>query len=243
VNKKRHVFWQCLVVGAVALLVTTGYAKTEELVELAKVAGQYNGVYFAHVRNESGQLLEAMEESVRIGREAEIAIHIYHLKAAGQDNWPLMARALERLAEVRRGGMEATADIYPYIRNGIGLRSFIHPRHYAQGQGAFLPKLSDPEIRRQLRHEIETDTDWENWYQHVGKAQRLLVYLAGQRALHYPCDREIGTFITQSILDTSERLTRDIEALSMDSLLRRILRAMQAACRGFLDENQSPIAS
>ena len=147
----------------------TAYAKTEELVELAKGAGQYNGVYFAHVRNESGQLLEAIEESVRIGREAETAIHIYHLKAAGQDNWPLMARALERLAEVRRGGIEATADIYPYIRNGIGLRSFIHPRHYAQGQGAFLPKLSDPEIRRQLRHEIETDTDWENWYQHVGK--------------------------------------------------------------------------
>jgi len=80
-----------------------------------------------------------------------------------------MARALERLAEVRRGCMEATEDIYPYIRNGIGLRSFIHPRHYAQGQGAFLPKLSDPEIRRQLRHEIETDTHWENWYQHVGK--------------------------------------------------------------------------
>ena len=74
------------------------------------------------------------------------------------------------------------------------------------------------------------------------KARRLLVYLAGQRALHYPYDKEIGTFIVQSILDTSERLTRDIEALSIDSLLRKILRAMQAACRKFLDENQSPSA-
>ena len=74
------------------------------------------------------------------------------------------------------------------------------------------------------------------------KARRLLVYLAGQRALHYPYDREIGTFIVQSILDTSERLTRDIEALSMDSLLKKILRAMQAACQKFLDENQSPSA-
>jgi hypothetical protein len=74
------------------------------------------------------------------------------------------------------------------------------------------------------------------------KARRLLLYLAGQRALHYPYDREIGTFIVQSILDTSERLTRDIEALSTDSLLRKILRAMQAACRKFLDENQSPSA-
>jgi len=75
------------------------------------------------------------------------------------------------------------------------------------------------------------------------KARRLLVYLAGQRALHYPYDREVGTFIVQSILDTSERLTRDIEALSTDTLLRKILRAMQAACRKFLDENQSPSAS
>jgi len=74
------------------------------------------------------------------------------------------------------------------------------------------------------------------------KARRLLVYLAGQRTFHYPYDREIGTFIVQSILDTSERLTRDIKVLSMDSLLRKILRAMQAACRKFLDENQSPSA-
>ena len=159
----------CLGFSTALIYPPAAYAKTEELVELAKVAGQYNGVYFAHVRNESDQLLEAIEESVRIGREAEIAIHIYHLKAGGQDNWPLMARALERLAEVRRGGIEATADIYPYIRGGGGLQWFIHPRHYVQGQRAFLPKLSDPEIRRQLRHEIETDTDWENLYQLVGK--------------------------------------------------------------------------
>jgi len=74
------------------------------------------------------------------------------------------------------------------------------------------------------------------------KARRLLVYLAGQRALHYPYNKEIGTFVVQSILDTRKRLTRDIEALSTDSLLRKILRAMQAACRKFLDENQSPSA-
>jgi hypothetical protein len=72
------------------------------------------------------------------------------------------------------------------------------------------------------------------------KARRLLVYLAGERALHYPYDKEIGTFVVGSILDTRERLTRDIEDLSMDSILRQILRGMQAACRKFLDENQSP---
>ncbi|OHB77408.1 MAG: hypothetical protein A2Z25_01225 [Planctomycetes bacterium RBG_16_55_9] len=74
------------------------------------------------------------------------------------------------------------------------------------------------------------------------KAQRLLTYFAGQQALHYPYDRGIGSFVVQSILDIRERLTRDIEALSVDSILRQILIGMQAACRKFLDENQSPSA-
>jgi len=86
------------------------------------------------------------------------------------------------------------------------------------------------------------EISWKPPADERNKARRLLVYLAGQRALHYPYDREIGTFIVQSILDTQERITRDIEALSIDSLLRKILRAMQAACSKFLDENQSPSA-
>ena len=105
-------------------------------------------------------------------------------------------------------------------------------------------KLKGRELATRLTG-ILTSTGGISWKPPVDerdKARRLLVYLAGQRALHYPYDREIGTFIVQSILDTSERLTRDIEALSMDSLLRKILRGMQAACRKFLDENQSPSA-
>jgi len=92
---------------------------------------------------------------------------------------------------------------------------------------------------------ILTPTGGISWKPSVDerdKAQQLLVYLAGQRALHYPYDREIGSFIAQSIFDTRERLTRDMEALSTDALLRKILRAMQAACRKFLDDNQSPSA-
>jgi N-acyl-D-aspartate/D-glutamate deacylase len=64
--------------------------------------------------------------------------------------------------------MDVTADVYPYIRNGIGLGSFLHPRHYAQGSEAFLTRLSDPDLRRDLREEVETTSDWENWYRHVG---------------------------------------------------------------------------
>ncbi len=145
------------------------YAKTEEIIELAKVASQYGGVYFSHMRNESGQLLDAIQETIRIGEEARIPVHIYHLKAAGQDNWSLMTKALLLIQSARDRGVDVTADIYPYIRNGIGLGSFIHPKHYANGTDAFLPTLSDPKVRADLRKEIETTTNWENWYHHVGK--------------------------------------------------------------------------
>jgi N-acyl-D-aspartate/D-glutamate deacylase len=145
------------------------YAKTEEIIELAKVAAQHGGVYFTHMRNESNQVLEAIAEAVRVSREGEIPTHIYHLKAAGQENWPLMAEALGMIEAARSEGLDVTADIYPYIRNGIGLGSFIHPRHYARGAEPFLATLGDAGVRGQLQREIETTSDWENWYRHVGR--------------------------------------------------------------------------
>jgi N-acyl-D-amino-acid deacylase len=145
------------------------YARTEEIIELAKVAAENGGVYFSHMRNESGGLLEAIQETIRIGEEAHIPVHIYHLKAAGQDNWPLMTKAILLIQSARDRGVDVGADIYPYIRNGIGLGSFLDPKHYAKGSEAFLPTLSDPRVRAELRKEIETTTNWENWYHHVGK--------------------------------------------------------------------------
>jgi len=145
------------------------YAGTEELIELARAAAEHGGIYLTHLRNESSQVLSAMDEAIRIGREAGIPVHIFHLKAAGQKNWPLMTRALQKIADARREGIDVTADIYPYIRNGIGLGSFIHPKHYARGAQAFLARLPDPKLRAEVRREIERTSDWENWYQHVGK--------------------------------------------------------------------------
>ena len=144
------------------------YASTEELVALSAVAGEYGGVYFTHMRNESHAVLEAIREALTIGEGAGVPVHIYHLKAAGQRNWPLMDEALALIDSARTAGMDVTADIYPYVRNGIGLGSFLHPRHYARGTGSFLATLGDPDLRARLREEVETDPDWENWYQHVG---------------------------------------------------------------------------
>ena len=91
------------------------YASTEELVALASVAGEYGGVYFTHMRNESHAVLEAIREAITIGEGAGVPVHIYHLKAAGQRNWPLMDAALALIDSVRTAGMDVTADIYPYV--------------------------------------------------------------------------------------------------------------------------------
>ncbi len=77
-------------------------------------------------------------------------------------------RAIAKIRGAREGGLELTADVYPYIRNGIGLGSFVHPRHYARGDEAFRGTLGDAAVRQALREEIETTSDWENWYRHVG---------------------------------------------------------------------------
>ena len=145
------------------------YATTEELVELSKVAATYHGIYLSHMRNESAGVLDAIRETIRIGEQARLPVHIYHLKAAGQANWHLMTDALALIADARARGIDITADIYPYIRNGIGLSSFLHPRHFANGAEPFLKTLGDPARRAALRAEVETTTDWENWYQHVGR--------------------------------------------------------------------------
>jgi len=135
---------------------------------LAKASAPYGGVYFSHMRNESNQVLDAIRETIRIGVGAGVPVHIYHIKAAGQANWGLMPRALALIDSARAQGIEVTADVYPYIRNGISLSSFLDPRHYAQGTDRFLKTLTDPAVRQRLRHEVETGTDWENWYRHVG---------------------------------------------------------------------------
>ena len=144
------------------------YASTEELIELTRVAGEYGGVYFTHMRNESNAVLDAIREAIEVGAGAGVPVHIYHLKAAGQENWPLMEDALALIDSARAEGMDVTADIYPYTRNGIGLGSFLHPRHYAAGTGSFLATLGDPALRADLQREVESTSDWENWYRHVG---------------------------------------------------------------------------
>jgi len=172
-KQMKELIAQAMADGAVGLSTALiyppdAYTDTNDLIQLAKVVAKYRGVYFTHVRNESGHLLDALDEAIRIGREAGVPVHIYHLKAAGARNWDLVGRALTRIEEARKGGVDVTADIYPYKHNGLNLTDFIPPKRFAGGMQAFVKSLSDPLVRRDIRRELEYKTDWENWYLSVG---------------------------------------------------------------------------
>ena len=144
------------------------YATTEEIAELAAVAGRYGGRYFTHMRNEGEQLLEAIDEAMQIGRLAGTPVHIFHLKAAGRQNWGKMELAIAKIKAARAAGEQVTADIYPYINNGLGIAALIHPRHFSEGETKLNSRLSDPELQARIRKEMETEGGWENWYRHIG---------------------------------------------------------------------------
>src|SRR6266403_2705895 len=103
------------------------YAKTEELIELCKVAAKYQGKYISHMRREGNRLLEAWDELLRIAREANIPAEIYHIKAAGQQNWPKIDDLLSRIEAAQKEGMKITADMYTYTAGGTGLDACLPP--------------------------------------------------------------------------------------------------------------------
>ena len=145
------------------------YASTDEIASLAEVAGEYGGGYYTHMRNEGDLLLEAIDEALLIGRKAKTSVHIYHLKTAGRQNWGKMPLAIARIKAARAEGEQVTADIYPYINNGLSLQAFVNPRHFTNGDARFFERIKDKEYRAEIQKEMETTSGWENWYRHVGK--------------------------------------------------------------------------
>lgn len=136
------------------------YARTEELVEVCRVAAGYGGIYATHIRSESDRLLEGIGEALEIGRTARLPVEIYHLKASGRANWPRMTGAISMIAEARAGGQDVTADIYPYIAGGTGLTSVLPP--WVAADGKLFDNLQDPAIRARIHEEVlKPSGDWE----------------------------------------------------------------------------------
>ncbi|UCC48599.1 MAG: D-aminoacylase [Gemmatimonadota bacterium] len=152
------------------------YADTDELIELAKVAADYGGMYISHLRSEGNQLLEALEEFITIARDAAIPAEIYHLKAAGQANWAKLDAVIERVERARAEGLHITADMYTYTAGATGLNAAMPPWVQEGGHREWVDRLKDPVIRARIVEEMRTPTDqWENLYLAAGTPANVLL--------------------------------------------------------------------
>lgn len=130
------------------------FAKTDELIELAKIASRYGGIYVSHIRDEGEKETEALYEAVDIGREAALPVEIWHLKVAGKQNWGSMASIVNMINKQREAGIDMTANIYPYPASSTRLSSRIPSWAHDGGVQKLLDRLRDPEVRKRIRDEI-----------------------------------------------------------------------------------------
>src|ERR1700720_2437950 len=152
------------------------YARTDELIELCKVAAKYQGKYISHMRSEGNRLLEALDELIRISREAGIPAEVYHIKAAGQQNWPKIDSLLSRIEAARKEGLKITANMYTYTAAGTGLDACLPPWTEDGGYPALFKRLRDPATRAKITAEVKIDTDkWENLYLAAGSPDKILL--------------------------------------------------------------------
>ncbi|MEK6651292.1 MAG: D-aminoacylase [Bacteroidota bacterium] len=173
-------------VGSSLIYAPAFYASTEELIELCKVAASHGGMYISHLRSEGDRFEEAVEEFLRIVREAGIRGEIYHLKAAGTENWLKLDRVIRRIEDARREGAEVTADMYTYIAGATGLDAAMPPWVQEGGLREWIKRLQDPGIRARVKQEITAPkTEWESLYRAAGSADRVMLVAFKQDSLKY----------------------------------------------------------
>ncbi len=163
-------------VGSSLIYAPAFYAKTEELIELCKVAARYKGKYISHLRSEGNEWVEAVEELIRISREAGLPAEIYHIKAAGRQNWNKVDRVIALVNAARRSGLKITADMYMYPAGSTGLNASLPPWTMDGGYEALFKRLEDPATRQKIATEVRTPSDkWENLYLAAGSPDRVLL--------------------------------------------------------------------
>jgi N-acyl-D-amino-acid deacylase len=163
-------------IGTALIYPPAFYAKTEELIELCKVAAKYQGKYISHMRSEGNQWLEAFDEVARIAREAKIPAEVYHIKAAGQKNWDKMDNFLSRIEAAQKEGLAIRANMYTYTAAGTGLDACLPPWTEDGGYPALFKRLRDPATRAKIAAEVKVDSDkWENVYVAAGSPDKILL--------------------------------------------------------------------
>jgi N-acyl-D-amino-acid deacylase len=189
------------------------YARTEELVALAREAARFGGLYATHIRNEGDAVLAAIDEAVGIGREARLPVEIWHLKVAGRNNWGRMPEVVARIEKARAEGVDVTADTYAYTAWFNGLSAFIPPWAHDGGDARLIERLKDPSTRARIRKDLLTPSrEWDNEWQEIAGPEAVLLGV-----VHDPKLRPLQG---QRLSEVAERWGEDpIEAL-FDLLVR-----------------------
>jgi N-acyl-D-amino-acid deacylase len=173
---RREMEAGALGVGSSLIYAPAFYASTEELIELCKVAAQYKGKYISHIRSEGNRLVQAVDELIRISREAGIPAEIYHLKAAGKANWDKLDEVIAKVEKARAEGLKITADMYTYTAGATGLDAAMPPWVLDGGYEEAYKRFKDPATRKKIARAITTPSqEWENLYLAAGSPDRVLL--------------------------------------------------------------------
>jgi N-acyl-D-amino-acid deacylase len=152
------------------------YATTEELIALAAESAKLGGTYATHMRSEGDAVIPAIDEAIRIGREAHIPVEIWHLKAAGRQNWGRMPEIVAHIDEARRSGVEIAANTYAYTAWFNSFSAFIPPWAHDGGDAKLIERLNDPGGRARIRKEMQTpSTTWDNEWDEIPGPEAILI--------------------------------------------------------------------
>ena len=215
-NKMKELVRQAMKEGAMGIgssliYAPAFYSSTEELIELCKVASEYGGMYISHMRSESNQFLEALDELIEIAEKADISAEVYHLKAGGIPNHYKMDLAIDKINNARDRGLNITTDMYNYIAGATGLNAHMPPWVQEGGYEKWVERLKDPLIRARVKEEMINDTDdWEN-----------LGYLAGPDGILFSDFKnpELRKYIGMTLKEVSEKLNKHYADVAIDFVI------------------------
>ena len=197
-----------------ALIYAPGsYAHTDEIIALARRAAKAGGIYATHMRNEGDTESAALDEAIRIGREANIPVEIFHLKAGGKQNWGKMRQVLDKIEAARASGVDVTADLYPYLAAATSLGASIPPKYHEGGTEKFMERLRDPAQRAAIKADLQQrgDTPWEKLWVGSGGADGVLILGV--------LNPELKPFEGKTIAQIAKMQNKDVYDTLMDIVL------------------------
>jgi dihydroorotase/N-acyl-D-amino-acid deacylase len=160
------------------------YASTEELIALAAEAGRFGGIYSTHMRSEQGGIMPAIDEAIRIGREAHVPVEIWHLKTAGKANWGKMKDVIAKIEAARASGVDVTADTYAYTAWFNSFSAFVPPWAHDGGDAKLIERMKDPATRARIRKDMNTPTtEWDNEWLAIPGPESILLCVVQNPAL------------------------------------------------------------